>query len=109
MTTVQGDIKPLRKKIIVRHLEKGQQKTAGGILLPDDDGVDRGIRPRWAQVYRVGAGIDFVKEGEWILIEHGRWSRGITLSQDGTEFDVRLVDNECILATSDEQPEHINF
>ena len=52
---VYGDIKPLRNKVIVRDIEKGQQVTRGGIILPDDDGKDWGIRPRWAKVYKVGS------------------------------------------------------
>jgi co-chaperonin GroES (HSP10) len=108
MATIHGDITPLKNKVLVKTIEKGQQITKGGIIIPDDDGKDRGIRPRWAEVYRVGKGIDFVQEGQWVLIEHGRWSKGFTLDDGTGQFDCRLVDNECILGTSDKKPEDIN-
>ena len=68
MATIFGDIKPLRNNLIVRNIEKGERKTKGGIILRDDDGKDHGIRPRWAQVYRVGSEITDVKEGQWVYI-----------------------------------------
>ena len=108
MNTIHGDITPLRNKILVKTMEKGEQITKGGLIIPDDDGQDRGIRPRWAEVYRIGKNIDFVKEGQWVLIEHGRWSRGFTIDDCKTKFDCRLIDNECIMGTSDEKPEDIN-
>ncbi len=108
MNIIYGDITPLRNKILVKTIEKGEQKTRGGIIIPDDDGKDRGIRPRWAQVYAVGKNIDFVKKGQWVLIEHGRWSRGFTMDDGKGKFDCRLVDNNCIMGTSDERPEDIN-
>ena len=50
MSIVHGNIIPLRNNILVRNLEKGEQKTKGGIILRDDDAQAHGIRPRWAQV-----------------------------------------------------------
>jgi co-chaperonin GroES (HSP10) len=108
MSVVHGDIKPLRKRVIVKSIEKGQQKTAGGIIIPDDDGKDRGIRPRWAQVYRVGEGITSVKEGEYVLIEHGRWGRGVQLDTGKEKFDIRIAEEESILLVSAEKPEQLN-
>jgi len=105
---VYGDIKPLRNKVIVRDIEKGQQVTRGGIILPDDDGKDRGIRPRWAKVYKVGSEIDFVKEGQWVYMEHGRWGRGVTLKKGNDEFDIRVADPDAILLVSDVPPEEIH-
>ena len=108
MSVVHGDIKPLRKRVIVRNLEKGEQKTAGGIIILDDDAKDRGIRPRWAQVYRVGEGITSVKEGEYVLIEHGRWGRGVQLDTGKEKFDIRIAEEESILLVSAEKPEQLN-
>jgi hypothetical protein len=108
MTTIHGEITPLRKKVLVKTIEKGEQKTKGGIILPDDDGIDRGIRPRWAQVYRIGKDVDFLTIGEWVLMEHGRWSQGFTINDGTNQFDVRLIDNDCILGSSDERPADIN-
>ena len=108
MSRIYGDIRPLKDKILVRSIEKGQQITKGGIIIPDDDAKDRGIRPRWAQVYKFGKKVDFLTEGEWVLVEHGRWSPAVTLNTGKKEFDIRLVDKDCILGTSDTKPENIN-
>tara|TARA_B100000989_G_scaffold187470_1_gene141088 strand:- start:26963 stop:27292 length:330 start_codon:yes stop_codon:yes gene_type:complete len=107
MGTVYGDIRPLRNRVIVRHIEKGQQKTKGGIIIPDDDRQERGIRPRWAQVYKVGSEITEVKEGQWVCIEHGRWGRGVELDTGSEKFEIRLAEPESILLVSDERPEDI--
>lgn len=107
MSTVHGNIIPLRNNILVRNLEKGEQKTKGGIILRDDDAQAHGIRPRWAQVYRVGKNITSVKEGQWVYIDHGRWGRGVQLDTGKEKFDVRLADEKDILLVSDNKPENI--
>jgi len=43
-----------------------------------------------------------IKVGEFILVEHGRWTRGVTLEMDGKEAVVRRVDAKDILLSSDE-------
>ena len=86
-------------------MDMGQQVTKGGIIIPDDDMKDRGIKPRWAQVYRIGEGIDWLKEGDYVLMEHGRWSPGFELDDGNEKFDVRLADPNGILGVSDTRPE----
>jgi co-chaperonin GroES (HSP10) len=108
MNTVHGDITPLKNKVLVKTIEKGDQLTKGGLIIPDDDGKDRGIRARWAQVYRTGKHVDFLKEGQWVLVEHGYWTRGFTINTGEEKFDCRLIDNEHILGVQDEKPENIN-
>ncbi len=103
-------IKPIRKHILVRDMNFGEQKTSGGIILRSDDGKSEGVRPRWAKVWATGPEQNDVKIGEWILIEHGRWTRGITLEDDdGSEFTTWRVDPEAILLTSDNKPEGAEF
>ena len=80
------------------------QKTAGGLVLPDDNMTERGIRPRWAKIYAVGSDIDYVSVGQWVLMEHGRWSEGFDLEENGEVFDLRQADGESILMVSDEEP-----
>lgn len=88
-------------KVLVTELEYGERKTAGGIVLTNDDGKLRGIRSRWAKVYAVGEDITDIKEGEWILIEHGRWSR--TIEVDGVKLN--LVDYpKSVLCAAPEKP-----
>ena len=105
MNRVVGTLKPLRDKIFVSEMMFGEEKTESGLYLPSDDGKGSGIHPRWCKVYAVGPEQEDVAVGEWILLEHARWSRGITYVQDdGTEVELYLADNKAILLVSDEKP-----
>ena len=102
-------IKPLRGKVLVHNIEGGEQRTKGGIILRDDNGKDHGIRQRWAQVYAVGPDITDVKPGEWCLIKHGRWSRGVPLNTGKEIITVRQVDwPDAILVVTDQPPNGIS-
>lgn len=93
-------------KVLVTNLDSGEQKTAGGIILRNDDGKLRGIHSRWAKVYSVGEDITDIEEGEWILIEHGRWSR--TIDVDGVHMN--LVDYpKGVLCASPDRPDYIGL
>lgn len=67
--------KALPGQVLVSDIQRGE-RMIGSIILPNDDGKQTGIRTRWAQVHSVGEGVTTVKEGEWILLEHGNWTRG---------------------------------
>ena len=75
--TVDYDITPLKKRVLVSDMQFGATKSKGGIILLDDDGTEAGIHPRWAKVYAVGKEQEDVKVGEWLLVAHGRWSRAL--------------------------------
>lgn len=102
-------LKPIHDKVIVTDLERGEKKTKAGIIIMDDSTVaagERGIRPRWARVYAVGPEQKDVNVGEWILLEHGRWTLGQDLTgDDGETTRIWLADHEAILAVADERPE----
>jgi co-chaperonin GroES (HSP10) len=101
---VHGNIRALGNNIIVDKMNFGERKTTGGIVLTSDDGKDSGIRPRWAQVYAVGPEQSDVKVGQWILIEHGRWTREFTvIGDDGVERVLRRADPEKVLAIYDDE------
>jgi hypothetical protein len=88
----------------------GEQKTKGGIIINDDDGKTRGIYPRWAKVYSKGPdNKDDYEIGQWILIEHGRWTRAMLIDDGHSEKEVRMVEAESILAYSDEKPESVSI
>jgi hypothetical protein len=71
----------------------------------DDDGKERGIRERWAQVYAVGPDVDDISVGQWVLIKHGRWSRGIKVSVQGEDVTIRQAEYpDAILLVSQECP-----
>lgn len=103
-------ITPLHKNVMVEEMFFGIQTTGKGLILPNDDGLDRGIKPRWAQVHAVGPEQKDVKVGDYVLIEHGRWTRGYELTDtDGNEKTIRMVDVNAILATSDTEMENVIF
>ena len=110
MATVKGVLRPIKDKVIVHNMHFGEQKSSGGIVILGDDGKDRGIYPRWGQVYAKGpSNKEPFEVGDWILVEHGRWTRGIEY-QSPTDNDstvIRMVDNNCVLMWSKEKPQGI--
>ena len=103
--TVENDIKPLKKRVLVSDMHFGEKRTKGGIIVLDDDGTEAGIHPRWAKVYAIGDQQDDVKVGEWVMVAHGRWSRALKIKKDGTELEVRMIDENDILLVSEVEPE----
>ncbi len=103
--TVENDIIPLKKRVLVSDMHFGETKSKGGIILVDDDGTAEGIHPRWGKVYAVGRLQDDVKVGQWLMIAHGRWSRAFKVAKEGVELEVRVIDENDILLVSDTEPE----
>ena len=103
--TVDNDITPLKKRVLVSDMHFGETKTKGGIILVDDDGSQSGIHPRWAKVYAVGNQQDDVKVGEQILVSHGRWSRAFKVKKEGVELEVRMIDENDIVLVSETEPD----
>ena len=96
------DIVPIKDHVLVQDMNFQAPKTKGGVLLPNDDGENRGIRPRWAKVYSIGPEQKEIKVGEWALVDHGRWTRGVLIQKpDGSELVLRRVDFKDILGTAD--------
>lgn len=93
---------PLKDAIIVSDMAFDIRITSGGIILPNDDMKNSGIRPRWARVYAVGPEQKDVEIGQYVLISHGRWTRGIKIEDDDGEKTVRRVDPNDVLMVSDE-------
>lgn len=106
MNIVKGKLRAIRDHVIVHEMKFDQKISKGGILLLDDDGKDQGIRPRWGKVYAIGPEQKEVEVGQWILVAHGRWTRGVELQEsEGEESKtLRRVDVNDILAVSDEAP-----
>jgi co-chaperonin GroES (HSP10) len=105
---VTGKIKPLKDKVFVSDMDFGHQQTSGGIFVPSSDGKADGIHPRWGKVWAVGDGQTDVKVGEWILVEHGQWTRFTEVElEDGTTTKIRMVNLNAIMMSADEKPEHI--
>jgi Chaperonin 10 Kd subunit len=106
MSKITGKLIPIRKNVIVTDMDFGDRVTKGGLVLLSDDGKSEGIRHRWGRVWAVGPEQTDVKVGEWILLEHGRWTRGVTVVEDdGSEITIRRADLNGILMVSDEKPD----
>ena len=78
-----------------------KERMVGSIIIVKDDGKDSGIRPRWAQVYKVGPDQHDVKVGEYVLVAHGRWTRGIDIEDENGPTTIRRVDPKDILLVDD--------
>tara|TARA_B100000900_G_scaffold265616_1_gene226642 strand:+ start:1033 stop:1476 length:444 start_codon:yes stop_codon:yes gene_type:complete len=103
--TVDNDITPLKKRVLVSDMHFGERTTKGGIIMMDDDGSADGIHPRWAKVYAIGNQQEDVKVGQWVMVAHGRWSRAFKVKKQGVELEVRMIDENDILLVSDTEPE----
>lgn len=103
----KGKLCPLNNNIVVINMNFDERKSAGGIVLPSDDGKSEGVRHRWGEVYAVGPEQTDVKPGDWILLEHGRWSRGFSYEnpETGETMTIRRGDPNGILMVSDEKPD----
>lgn len=97
-------IKPLGDNILVSDMSFEEQKTASGIVILSDDGKTHGVKPRWAKVWSVGPEQKDVQPGEWIYIEHGRWTRGVKVKENDKEIIIRRVDPDAVLLQSEEKP-----
>ena len=100
---VKGKLIPIRDNVLVTDMNFDARVTAGGIVLPSDDGKSEGVRHRWARVWAIGPEQQDVKVGEWILLEHGRWTRGLDIEDGETEHrrTIRKIDPADILMVSD--------
>lgn len=108
MVNITGKLRPLKDNVAVTDIEFGNEKTKGGIILMSDDGKTSGIHPRWGKVYAIGDGQQDVQIGDWILIEHGRWSRGINHEdENGDEVVIYFVDTKAIMMVADEKPQDV--
>ena len=107
----KGNLKAIGNRVLVSDMDFGEQKTAGGLIIGSDDGNVRGIYPRWGKVQSKGPkNVDPFEIGQWILVEHGRWTRGITMTDENEEDVVlRMVEAESILAYADEKPDDIRM
>jgi co-chaperonin GroES (HSP10) len=98
-------VRPLTQDILVHGMDMGEQTTAAGIVIHSDDGKAHGVKPRWAQVYKVGASCELdVEPGQWILIEHGRWTRKIKIDDGESVKEVQKVEVSAVIAVADQKP-----
>ena len=96
-------IKALHDNVLVSDMEFDTRITQAGLILPNDNGTTLGIRPRWGRVYAVGHEQQDVRVGDWILVAHGRWTRGLDIEDGETEHrrTIRKIDPNDILMVSE--------
>ena len=101
----QIQVRPLAKDLLVIDMDMGEMKTAGGIVIKSDDGKAHGVKPRWAKVYKVGEDCEIdVAPGQWVLIEHGRWTRKIKIDDGEGAKEFQKVEVKSVIAVADERP-----
>ena len=98
-TISRAQIKALKDNVIVSDMEFDTRITQSGLILPNDNGTTLGIRPRWGRVYAVGKDQTDVQVGQWILVAHGRWTRGLDIEDGEVEHKrtIRKIDPKDIL------------
>lgn len=104
MNVVKGNLRPLGDNVLITDMNFSEIKTASGIYIPSDDGKSEGIKPRWGRVWAIGPDQKDVTVGEWILVDHGRWTRGCTVQDGDDEIIIRRVETISILAKSPTKP-----
>ena len=110
INSIKGTPRAIGDQVLVTDMHFGEQTTASGIILGNDDGKTRGIYPRWAKVYSKGPrNKDPFEVGDWVLVSHGRWTRSLKLETPEGEVELRKVELESILAYSDEKPEGLQI
>ena len=97
-------IKALNDHVLVADMNFKERQLSSGIYLLNDDSRTAGIRPRWARVYATGPEQQDIQIGQWILVSHGRWTRGVTIEDTDGEVTIRRVDPNDILLVSDSEP-----
>ncbi len=105
------NILPIGDTVLVSDMFFGEQLSSSGLIILDDDKKDRGIHPRWCKVYAIGPkNKSDISVGDWILVSHGRWGRGVDLNEiDPKHYEkgqlvIRRVDSKDILLKSKVSP-----
>jgi co-chaperonin GroES (HSP10) len=108
MSKVTGKLIPLKDKVIVSDMNFGESKTTSGIVIQSTNSKGSGVVPRWAKVWATGPDQTDFTVGEWVLIEHGRWTRTIEYeNEDGSITELRMADLAGIMCSADEMPDDV--
>ena len=98
----------MAQRIVLQNdMDFGEIVTAAGIVIKSDDGKVHGIKPRWAKVYKVGPKQQDVQAGQWVLVEHGRWTRKIKIDDGDGVKEVQKLDLKGMLVVADEKPSDV--
>lgn len=97
-------LRVLRDNVLVADMNFDERTLSSGLVLLKDDGKNEGIRPRWGKVYAIGPEQQDVREGQWICVAHGRWTRGVKIEDPQGAHTIRKIDPKDILLVSDVEP-----
>jgi hypothetical protein len=98
---------PIRNRIIGRMLNPigTERSTKAGLILTERNFGEEAIRNRWFEVTHVGPEEDHINVGDYVLVPHGRWSRGLDIEGTMREEDkLFLLDENAMLMLSNELP-----
>lgn len=108
--TYSGELTPINDNVIVSDMYFGEQKSKSGLIITSDDGTSRGIYPRWGKVHAKGpTNNDPYEIGDWILVEHGRWTRGFEFLNENKKIVLRMIEKSAILMYSKEKPDDVQI
>jgi hypothetical protein len=96
-------IQAIHNHVIVSDMAFDERLSRGGIWLANDNGTGNGIRPRWGRVYTVGPEQKEIQAGQWVLVAHGRWTRGLDIEDESGKRTIRKIDPNDILMVSDSE------
>lgn len=96
------ELRAIQDYVLVTDMNFKEKISHGGIIIPNADGKLEGIHPRWARVYAVGHRQKDVQVGQYVLVKHGRWTRGSLIEDEEGEKTIRRVDVNDILLVSNE-------
>ena len=99
----KNQLKALHDHVIVSEMSFDQRITQSGLILMNDNGTTLGIRPRWGRVYAVGPKQKDVQVGQWVCVDHGRWTRGLDIEDESGKTTIRRIDPRDILLVSDRE------
>lgn len=101
---IKGKLNPIHDDVLVYGMHFGETVTKGGIIMQSDDAKAHGVKSRWAKVYAKGSeNNDDYNTGDWILIEHGRWTRKVQIDDpDLGKIEVQKVEKSAILAVGED-------
>jgi co-chaperonin GroES (HSP10) len=99
-------IQPVKDWIFIDITDKGERVTKGGIIIPDDDFKEHGIRPREILILAVNErsreyGLE---PGQRSIVPHGEWTRkiGTVTNIYGEEQDYWGIEYHKIEIVSDQ-------
>ena len=80
------EIKAIESNIIFQFVEDVTQtrfinSTASGLIINSEDG-NQNMSPRWAKAVNVGPDVREVKDGNYILIEAGKWTTAFRINEE---------------------------